>query len=103
MSTNIKNFSIIVLVFLLAGTAPCFFAAPAPAADNSTYDAVSSATPGLEEKILTASHTGWERADCLSCHAQNHEAGYTPPVCTTCHGGNGAPKRPVNHSTRPTA
>ncbi len=98
MTTRTQNPNYAAMFVLLAWACSAAFTGPAAAFEKSTADAVSSATPGIVDTTLTESHTGWEMADCLSCHPQNHDAGYTSQVCTTCHGGNGAPKRPADHA-----
>ena len=67
--------------------------------DTTPPDAVSSATPGLRDKVLTSSHKGWKSASCRTCHEDVHHAGYTDPICASCHGSNGAPIRSVGHAT----
>jgi hypothetical protein len=47
---------------------------------------------GGTPKILSASHPGWAKPNCGSCHSlppPNHTA-KTPPECAKCHGANGA-------------
>jgi all-trans-retinol 13,14-reductase len=62
-------------------------------------DAISSATPGVDSARLTDGHHGWGDADCYACHSLVHnDAGYSPDECSTCHGGNGAPERPLDHA-----
>ena len=75
-----------------------------PASARAAVDAISSATPSfgsvkIIDKTLTASHFGWKVGNCFTCHEDPHKAGYTPRVCVTCHGTNGAPARPDNHAT----
>ncbi len=61
-------------------------------------DAITSATPGVAEVVLTSSHAGWGRTNCASCHNENHDSGYTESTCTNCHGINGSPHRPPAHA-----
>ncbi len=74
-------------------------AEPDDSAQPSPPDATSSATPGVSSGQLDSEHGGWQQVDCASCHPASHnDAGYTPAECRTCHGGNGAPLRPVAHA-----
>jgi phytoene dehydrogenase-like protein len=66
--------------------------------DNRGVDALTSATPGVAEAVLTSSHAGWGRNNCSSCHSENHDSGYTEPTCTNCHGLNGSPQRLPAHA-----
>jgi all-trans-retinol 13,14-reductase len=63
--------------------------------DGATVHAITSATPMAKGSTLVATHSGWGKADCASCHALNHDSKYTPPTCVGCHGTNGAPNRPL--------
>ena len=65
--------------------------------DDSEPDAISSATPGVNSTMLSASHAGWKKADCMSCHQDAHNNGFENPECHTCHGNNGAPRRTAGH------
>lgn len=65
-----------------------------------TVHAITSATPMAKDTTLGATHSGWRRADCATCHALNHDSGYQPSTCAGCHGPNGAPARP--RATHPT-
>lgn len=58
-----------------------------------TVDALTSATPGIEQFILDDNHTGFGQRDCQSCHATSHISGFRVPECAHCHGANGAPRR----------
>jgi|GEM_PF-279527 len=60
-------------------------------------DAVTSATP-LGIDLLSDSHEGWKKADCLGCHDNPHRNGEPLTACVSCHGSNGAPSRPAGHS-----
>lgn len=48
---------------------------------------------------LSASHPGWERADCAACHTLGsiHGGDRAWDECFGCHGGNGQPARPAGH------
>jgi phytoene desaturase len=67
--------------------------------DGAEVHAITSATPMAKDSTLTATHSGWQKADCASCHALNHDSKYTPPTCVGCHGTNGAPNRPLAQHT----
>jgi len=60
-------------------------------------DALTSATPGVAEAVLTDSHSGWRQINCTAsaCHDTIHTSGFSPGECTSCHGANGAPERPA--------
>jgi hypothetical protein len=47
---------------------------------------------GGTPKILTNSHTGWQKKDCSTCHTLPVQGHTTSNVweCAQCHGGNGA-------------
>jgi len=73
------------------------------ASDSGTADlpvhAVTSATPLAKGIVLASTHIGWKHADCISCHEQIHNSGYTAAACVSCHGTNGAPNRSTtNHA-----
>ena len=75
-----------------------------PVSAGAAVDAISSATPSfgsvtIIDKTLTENHFGWKGGNCFTCHDDPHKAGYTPRVCVTCHGTNGAPARPDSHAT----
>ena len=70
----------------------------APADASSAVHAVTSATPLVKDITLSATHKGWKKADCASCHERNHDSDYPPAACAHCHGANGAPGRSrANH------
>lgn len=48
---------------------------------------------------LSASHPGWQRADCAACHSLDsvHGGSRTWDMCFGCHGDNGQPNRPAGH------
>jgi prolycopene isomerase len=60
-----------------------------------SFDALTSATPGVASMRLTSSHPFWKRSDCDACHDTAHGRGYRPAECATCHGANGSPSRPL--------
>jgi phytoene dehydrogenase-like protein len=61
-------------------------------------DHTSAATPQVDSAVLNETHEGYGEANCLSCHAGEHnDADYTPSICASCHGSNGASLRPAGH------
>jgi prolycopene isomerase len=58
-----------------------------------TADALTSATPGIAQFVLSDKHAGWGQRECLSCHDTLHTSGFSVPQCAHCHGTNGAPVR----------
>lgn len=84
---------LVILVGSVIGSGGCD-----SGSSTGEWNAITSATPGVSSALLTDAHPGWQRADCLSCHALNHDSGYDPATCTGCHGRNGAPVRdPASH------
>lgn len=67
-------------------------------AQAAAPDGVSSATPGIAAALLDAGHSGWKHADCFTCHALAHQAGFTAGQCAGCHGANGSPALPDGHA-----
>lgn len=68
--------------------------------EQKIVDALTSATPGVADAVLSMSHgEGWQKANCKSCHDSVHTSGYeTSGDCAYCHGTNGAPARPSDHA-----
>lgn len=60
--------------------------------------ATTSATPGVQSMVLSATHSGWGMAGCQQCHLAWH-GGHRAPDCVVCHGRNGAPDRPEEHAS----
>ncbi|HOU54859.1 MAG TPA: hypothetical protein PLQ97_13105 [Myxococcota bacterium] len=75
---------LVILVGSVIGSGGCD-----SGSSTGEWNAITSATPGVSSALLTDAHPGWQRADCLSCHALNHDSGYDPATCTGCHGRNG--------------
>jgi len=65
--------------------------------DTSPPDALTSASPQRDSSLLSEGHTGWKNADCFSCHQDVHLGGFIPGECVSCHGDNGATRRPAGH------
>jgi prolycopene isomerase len=61
-------------------------------------DAVSSASPQRDSSILSDAHPGYGDPACWTCHADPHQGGFALGECVTCHGANGAPRRPAGHA-----
>jgi len=68
-------------------------ATPDTAPADTAVEAETGATP--PPTILDATHPGWRKPGCLSCHTYDvHNDGLDPYLCAGCHGTNGAPKPP---------
>jgi phytoene desaturase len=87
-----------LLCLLPLGLLACPGEAVDSASPSIAPDAVSAATPGVGSALLGGAHSGWGQVDCYACHSLVHnEAGYSPDECSSCHGSNGAPLRPLGH------
>jgi phytoene dehydrogenase-like protein len=64
---------------------------------DDEIDGLTSATPGAGH-LLDESHTGWSNPGGPSCHDGAHGNGFPVPACAHCHGTNGAPPRPSDHT-----
>jgi len=83
----------ILLIPFLAITLGC-----QSGSSDTSWHAITSATPGVASAILASSHPGWAMSECTSCHGVDHDSGYDAATCTGCHGTNGAPPRdPASH------
>ena len=60
-------------------------------------DALTSATPNVEEVQLGKEHSGWADAYCMDCHDTLHANDFGDSTCAACHGSNGAPLRAAGH------
>ncbi len=88
------NAATILFAVALAGLSSLFCSGSGA---DKKVDAITSATPGAKDAVLTSSHSGWGNPDCNKCHKENHISGYTPSDCTVCHSYNNIAARPANH------
>lgn len=68
--------------------------------DDQPPDAVTSASPGRASAILEQNHSGRQQVDCMTCHEDAHQNGFTDGQCVTCHGNNGASLRAAGHASK---
>jgi len=51
-----------------------------------------------EAPQLDSGHPGWQHPDCKACHGSSHNQDKDPYECAGCHGNNGAPDAPSEHT-----